>query len=267
MKEIVSQNNNTVKLIKKLKSKKYRDSEGQYVIEGENLIREAVKNNEDISLIGIKSDGIIASNEEKTKKYIRDIPEELKDRTVFFSEDVFKSLTDTVTPQSILGVVQKKEKCFTDGKNRFIILDELQDPGNVGTIIRTADAAGFTGVIITPKTADVYSPKVIRAAAGSLFRIVIKEFDDRESLLSFLKKNNIKTYACDITESKGYTDVDLKSDFAIVIGNEGNGISDFFLKHSQTINIPMKEETESLNAAIAAGIVIYESVRQNQKQE
>lgn len=258
MKEIVSQQNSTVKLIKKLASRKHREAEGKYIIEGPNLIDDAIRNSEDIEMIGINSRSI---------GFVDKLPEHIREKAVCFSLEIFKTLTDTVNPQDVIGVISKSQKSNSKGNNRFVVLDELQDPGNVGTIIRTAEAAGFTGVITARGTVDIYSPKVVRAAAGSLFRINISEYNSKEAALEFLHGRNVQLFGCDGKSKSSYTDVDLKEDIGIVVGNEGNGLSDFFLSNSQTISIPMKDETESLNAAVAASIVIYESVRQNNIQE
>ncbi len=255
MKEIASQNNRWVKLIRKLKDKKHRDAEKMYVIEGPNLLEDAVKNNEEIIMVGMHSQteapsmGLIGAD-------------------VFrFSREIINSLTDTITPQNVLAVIKKKDATFIDGDNRFVILDGLQDPGNVGTIIRTAEAAGFTGVIAVKGTADIYSPKVVRAAAGSLFRIGIIELDNKEKALEYARKRNLDLYGCDGNAESSYTDVNLRENIGIIVGNEGKGLSLCFQKNSRGISIPMKDETESLNAAVAAGIVIYESVRQRKVQE
>lgn len=260
MKVITSGTNQTVKFIKKLKDRKYRDSEEAYIIEGPNLIEDAVKNNEDIMLIGINS---LSGRKDE---YISSLPGEVIDKVVCFDPGIYKTLADTVNPQNIIGVIKKKKinPAIDDKRtaNRFVILDGLQDPGNVGTIIRTAEAAGFSAVISIKSTADIYSPKVIRAAAGSLFRIPIMEFETRESALEYIKDKDITPYACTGDAQVEYTDVDLRNHIAVVIGNEGNGISHFFIENAVGIRVPMNKETESLNASVAAGIVIYESVRQ-----
>lgn len=257
MKEIVSHNNKWVRLIKKLKDRKYRDAEEMYVIEGPNLIEDALRNNEDIVLIGVTPNSL---------EYSERFPQAVRDRIFFFSQDIFDKLTDTVNPQNVIGVIRKSGGLSNiktnKGGNRFVILDQVQDPGNAGTIIRTAEAAEFTGIIAVKGTVDLYSPKVVRAAAGSLFRINILEIDTREQVLDFTNNNKVVLYACDGDGKTEYTDADLKENVGIVVGNEGNGVSSFFLENCRTIRIPMKKETESLNAAVAAGIVIYESVRQ-----
>lgn len=257
MKEVTSINNQMIKSLKKLREKKYRDSLSKYLIEGLNLFKEALKTKQDIVAICINSSSKNISSFESM------MSEELKARTILIPDEIFRTLSETVNPQDILAVIHKEYHDIKGAKNRFVILDQLQDPGNVGTIIRTAEAAGFDGIIAVKGTADIYSSKVIRAAAGSLFRIGILEAIDSEEVLEYLQRKNVKLYACDGDAKTEYVNADLKQNIGIVIGNEGNGISAPFLKNSNTISIPMKDDTESLNAAVAAGIVIYESVRQN----
>jgi len=264
MDEITSHDNKSVRLFRKLKEKKHRDATGSYMIEGPNLIKEAIENGMDVILAGMVSK---IPGTETQRSHIPDtIVESLADKIAYISPDIFNTLTDTVTSQGIIAVVEKRNVDFDGGRNRFVILDELQDPGNVGTILRTAEAADFTGVIAVRGTADIYSPKVVRAAAGSLFRIGIVQADSRVKAVSFAADRGISLYACDSEGGSSYTEVDLRENIGIIIGNEGNGVSDYFIERSERINIPMKKGTESLNASVAAGIIIYESERQQIKE-
>lgn len=276
IKKITSSANQTVRLIKKLKDKKYRDAENAYLIEGPNLLSDAIRNKEDIIAVVISSEFQEKENSEEITEISGFNIEEVAQIVLSVTPEIFKSLSDTLTPQGIVAVVKKRqspllknidEQSSCHNNNRYIILDELQDPGNVGTIIRTAEAAGFTGIIAVKGTADIYSSKVIRAAAGSLFRIDILESENREETLKFAKDNEIKLYACDGNAEQEYTDIDLTDSIGLVIGNEGNGVSDFFMSQCEKIKIPMSEATESLNASVAAGIIIYESVRQRKKDQ
>lgn len=256
IKAITSPANQTIRLIKKLKDKKYRDAENAYLIEGPNLLSDAIKNNEDIIAVVISSEFKETNEIEKVTADILSV-----------TPEIFRSLSETVTPQGVVAVIRKRQNRSEGGHNRFVILDQLQDPGNVGTIIRTAEAAGFTGVIGIKGTADFFSSKVIRAAAGSLFRIDTIECESREDAIALMDEKNVKIYACDGNAENEYSDVDLTNNIGVVIGNEGNGVSDFFMERCTKVRIPMKEETESLNASVAAGIIIYESVRQRRKDQ
>ena len=144
----------------------------------------------------------------------------------------------------------------------YIVLDRLQDPGNIGTILRTADAAGFELAVLVKGTADPYSPKVVRSAAGSLFRVPICFVDGPDELIGLVHENGKRLIATALEAEKAYYDCDLKEDAAIVIGNEGNGIDRELLKRAdEIITIPMAGNTESLNAAVSAGILMYERIR------
>lgn len=259
IREITSQNNQTIRLIKKLREKKHRDAENAYLIEGPNLLNEAINNDEDIIAVVINLDSKLQDAEIDLEH------PSIKEKVIGVDSKIFKSLSDTITPQGVMAIIRKSWNRKDRGKNRFVILDELQDPGNVGTIVRTADAAGFTGVMAVKGTVDFFSPKVLRAAAGAMFRIDIIELDSKEKALDFAEENHIKLYACDGNANEEYTDVNLTENIGIIVGNEGNGVSDYFKKRCQSIKIPMNEEAESLNVSVAAGIVIYESLRQNRK--
>lgn len=257
MKKVISANNQVIRSLKKLKEKKYRDVENAYLIEGLNLFEEALKTGCDILTICINSS---LKDRESFDMLLSD---RLKAKTIIVPDPIFGELTETVNPQGIIVAVRKKEHQQNDNKSRFVVLDRLQDPGNVGTVIRTAEAAGFGSIIAVKGTADIYSSKVIRAAAGSLFRINILEAPDSIWVFDYLKNIDVTLYACDGNGEIEYYNADLQANIGIVVGNEGNGISSFFLDKCKTISIPMNDDAESLNVAVAAGIVIYESVRQN----
>ena len=255
MKLITSSENQIYKTAAQLKQKKYRDEQSKYLIEGPNLIREARNNKGEIEIV-IRSED--CSPDEM------DVPMEV------MASGLFRKLSDTESPQGIMAVVKKRtyseEEFFqtngTTGSN-VIILDRLQDPGNIGTILRTADAAGYMGAILMKGTADIYSPKIVRAATGSLFRLPVLMVDTPEQAIQLLKRHKKKIIGTTPNCSKYYYDIDMKENVAVIIGNEGNGACDEFLIQSDLqVKIPMEGSIESLNAAVSAGILLYESVRQ-----
>lgn len=153
-------------------------------------------------------------------------------------------------------ILEKKDKFI-------IILDEIQDPGNMGTIIRTADAFGASGVVLTPNCVDIYNPKVVRSTMGSLFHIPIAQVEDKIQLIEELKNKHVKIYATSLESANYVYDIDFRRDFALVIGNESKGISQQILDLADNIvKIPIMGNAESLNAAIASSIIMYETVRQ-----
>lgn len=257
MREITSKNNQIFKNFQKLETKKYRDRLGLYLIEGENLIEEAYKNGAEFKEI------LIRMGDES--RFMRPW---MVDKEVFVVEPkLFNELAQTETSQGIIASVKKQtlsldEFISNKSPGNFVVLDRLQDPGNIGTIIRTADAAGYKLVIAMKGTADIFSPKVVRSATGSLFRVPIAFVDNNEQLIDFAHKAGKKIAATCLDDSKFYYEEDLKENIALIVGNEGNGIDPELIKKSDVkIKIPMHGSIESLNAAVAAAIIMYESVR------
>ena len=266
MKEITSRDNQLFRHALSLKRKKYRDQFGEYLIEGPNLIKEALKEG-----VNIESLMITVSQEEGGND--REILEvdSLMDRTLVLSGNLFKELSETETPQGMIAIVSKsrkdrKDPLMSPGGN-VVVLDRLQDPGNIGTIIRTADAAGFDLACFIKGTGDPYSPKIVRAAAGSLFRLPIIFVNDNDELEDLMRRNGKRIIATAMSGECAYYETDLSHDCAIVIGNEGNGVSDDLLKRAdEIIRIPMAGNTESLNASVAAGILMYERIRRQNER-
>ena len=240
---ITSKANSVVKNAKKLHQKKYRKS--AYLIEGWHLFEEAVQ-------AGVTIEKIFAL--ESYQDQLASFPQ-----TVWVSEDILLDLTDSQTPQGIVAVVQKEEVGQTDfSQGKFLFLEDVQDPGNVGTIIRTADAAGFTGVIVSDKSADIYSLKTLRSMQGSHFHLPIYRMSS-QALLEEAKKAGIPVLATTLSkDSKDYRDLPHFDQFVLVMGNEGQGISPLMAESAdQLVHISMKGQAESLNVAVAAGILIF----------
>ncbi|MGS4871446.1 TrmH family RNA methyltransferase [Streptococcus sp. Z556] len=240
---ITSKANSVVKNAKKLHQKKYRKS--AYLIEGWHLFEEAVQ-------AGVRIEKIFAL--ESYRDQLAAFPQ-----TVWVSEDILRDLADTQTPQGIVAVIQKEEVGLPDfSQGKFLFLEDVQDPGNVGTMIRTADAAGFTGVIVSDKSADIYSLKTLRSMQGSHFHLPIY----RLPLASFVeeaKKSNLPILATTLSrDSKDYRELSLLENFVLVMGNEGQGISSVMAESAdQLVHIGMKGRAESLNVAVAAGILMF----------
>ncbi|MFQ7473554.1 MAG: TrmH family RNA methyltransferase [Anaerovoracaceae bacterium] len=259
MKIIRSKDNPTYKFVNRLLKRKYRDETGMYLIEGLKPIKDAVS-----AGVGIKT--LIVCDGDCT--IYDNLNIECSDYdTVILEEKLFRNLADTKTSQGIIAVSEKKEYGICDldrilgsGNENIIVLDRLQDPGNMGTIIRTAEAAGYCGVLIMPGCADIYSSKAARAAAGSLFRMPIIYGDKCDNVVRELKRFNRKIAVTSLDTDVFYYDTDISENTALVIGNEGQGVSGDFIKLSDIkIKIPMKGSIESLNAAVAAGILMYQS--------
>ena len=240
---ITSKANSVVKNAKKLHQKKYRKS--AYLIEGWHLFEEAVQ-------AGVTIEKIFAL--ESYRNQLASFPQ-----TVWVSEDILLDLADSQTPQGIVAVVQKEEVGQVDfSQGEFLFLEDVQDPGNVGTIIRTADAAGFTGVIVSDKSADIYSLKTLRSMQGSHFHLPIYRMSSQR-LLEEAKKAAIPVLATTLSkDSVDYRELPPIENFVLVMGNEGQGISPLMAESAdQLVHISMKGQAESLNVAVAAGILIF----------
>lgn len=195
--------------------------------------------------------------------------QDLPCKVLSMEEKLFEKLSQTQASQGILAIVEKKVmeegdflKQIQTKSGNVVLLDRLQDPGNIGTILRTADAAGYSGLMTIKGTADLYAPKIVRAAAGSLFRMPVFAADSAEQAVSILKAAGKTILATGFDTKFCYYDVNMEKNIGLIIGNEGNGISAELMDMAhQVIRIPMDGNIDSLNAAVAAGILMYESVR------
>lgn len=240
---LTSVKNDKVKALKKLHTKKERERTGTFFIEGFHLIEEAVHSNWKIREI-VLQDGV------ELPSWANDYP------IVNVSENVFQHLTQTKTPQGIAAVVQMNTDATVVGNN-ILLLDRIQDPGNLGTIIRTADAAGFSAVILGEGTVDLYNDKVIRSTQGSIFHIPVFQ-DNLTSRINDLKKSGFKIWASALTNSKDFHTVKTTPKVALIVGNEGSGIHQQVLELAdELVKIPIYGKAESLNVSIAAGILMY----------
>lgn len=255
---MLSRDNKLVKNALKLKQKKYRQEENMFLIEGLRFVEEGIK------------EGLVQYVLYSSKIWSMKGAEYLHRDDVIKHEvdhDIIKELSETENPQGVVAVVKKIENSIDDIKNDFVVVvNGVQDPGNLGTIIRTSDAAGAGAVIITKGTVDVYNSKVLRSTMGSIFHIPVLFFEDFRSLAETLKQKGYKIYATSLSAENYIYNEDFKEKTAVVIGNEANGISFDDLQHAtHLIKIPMPGSAESLNAAQAAAIIIYEVVRQRLK--
>lgn len=258
---ITSKDNETIKHIKKLKEKKYREEYHEYIVEGIKMIEEAINE-------GAKIKSIIICEDCKTQGAI---PNELmyeiaKLNCIYVAEKIFNTITDVINPQGIMAVIEKpqaKENTIDFSANVSLLLDNIQDPGNMGTILRTADSLNMKQIIVSKGSSDVYNLKVVRSTMGAIFRVKVIEVENLATVIKEMKKHKIKVYATDLQTDKSIYDVDY-SKSAIVIGNEANGVSSKVLEEaSERIKIPMIGKTESLNAAVATSVILYEAFRKN----
>lgn len=265
MQFIQSSQNSTIKEIKALHLKKNRDKEGLYFVEGIRFVNDAIDNEQKI-IKAVISERLESLN--GGKELINRVNSVCDDCSVV-NEKLFEEISDTQTPQGIIGVLRKSEyntESVIKNGRAILILDSLQDPGNVGTIIRTADAAGITAVILTKGCVDIYSPKVLRSTMGSVFHMPLFQGLNVNETINLLKESGYKIIASHLKGQNNYFDEGLTGKCAIVVGNEANGISPETAEMAdKLVRIPMPGKAESLNASIAASIMIYEIVRQNEK--
>lgn len=255
---ITSKDNDFIKHLKKLKDKKYREEYGEFIVEGIKMIQEAIDEKAIIKDIIVCDD--CKNQEYFSKEFLYEIA---KYNCIYVTEKVFLQITDVTNPQGILAVIDRKkiDADINYDSDLFLILDNIQDPGNMGTILRTADSINLKQIIVAKGTADVYNPKVVRSTMGAIFRVKVIEIEDLTKVVKEMKKRKIKVYATDLATNSSIYDVDYKKS-AIIIGNEANGVSKQLLDLAdQKIKIPMIGKTESLNAAVATGIILYEAVR------
>jgi TrmH family RNA methyltransferase len=247
LKEIQSVKNPQVKQWKKLLTKKERDKTGMFLIEGFHLVEEALKQQEQIIEI-IVSDKI-----------------ELPPRFDFGStsittvtDEISKELSDTETPQGIYAVCRETtDNASIKEAKSFLFIDAVQDPGNLGTMIRTADAAGIEAIVVGHGSVDIFNSKVLRSAQGSHFHLPIVR-GNLEEWIETLNKRNIPVYGTALENAKTYTEIAPQEEFALIVGNEGSGMNkELLVKTTSNLYIPIYGQSESLNVAVAAGILLY----------
>ncbi len=246
---IISKTNEYIKHVKSLSEKKYRDEYEEYVVEGIKLVNEAIEEK-----LNIKK--ILICKELCTKEFDFENVE-------YVSEQVFKYISDTETPQGVMTIIEKKKFNGEYGKIVFA-LDNLSDPGNLGTIIRTLDSAGINSLILSKGSADLYNSKVVRSTMGAIFRIDAEYTENLQSKLLNLKEQGYRIIVTSLQADKYIYDLPFKEKCVVVIGNESKGVSEKIMELADIkTKIPMLGRTESLNAAVAASIIAYEAVRQN----
>ncbi|MFV0363415.1 MAG: TrmH family RNA methyltransferase [Suipraeoptans sp.] len=255
---ITSTSNARIKLLKSYqKKKKLRDEAGVYIVEGVRMLKE-------VPLEYLSELYVSETFYDGNKTLVNNI----SGNPIILTDAVYNHVSDTKTPQGVLLVVKRREYAFDDMLDECtdfsIILDGLQDPGNLGTIIRSAEAAGVNGIFLTEDCVDVYNPKTIRATMGSVYRIPICYVNNMENGIDKMKDRGITIYAADLNGNMDYDKEIYADKKAFLIGNEGNGISSILLNKADTcIKIPMKGHVESLNAAISATVLMFEAARQN----
>lgn len=254
---ITSTGNAQVKELLQLQKKsKVRNERNIFLVEGIKMFLEAPRNR--IEKVFISE---TLFNRKKQELNLDGLKVEI------LSDKVFSHVSDTKTPQGILCIMRQKktklEEIFAQKPEHLMILDNLQDPGNLGTIVRTAEGAGVSGIILSKDCVDIYNPKTIRSTMGSIYRMPFLYVEDLENTIEEVKKQDIKVYAAHLQGKNNYDEENYKTGCAFLIGNEGNGLRDEIAEKADIwVKIKMHGEVESLNAAIASSILMFEVCRQ-----
>jgi RNA methyltransferase, TrmH family len=247
LKHIHSIKNPQVKQWKKLLNRKDRDKTGMFLVEGFHLVEEALKQGELVQEI-IVSEKVGLPPRWDTKSIL----------ITSVTDEISNELSDTEAPQGIYAVCRQEEKQSSlDEAQTVLLIDAVQDPGNLGTMIRTADAAGIDAVVVGQGSVDIFNPKVLRSAQGSHFHLPIVRGDLNE-WIDKLKEKNIPVYGTALENAHTYTETNPSNHFALMVGNEGNGVNkELLLKTTENLYIPIFGKSESLNVAVATGILLY----------
>jgi TrmH family RNA methyltransferase len=256
--KLTASQNPLIKEVRMLKNKSAREKKGLYFIEGTRFVSEALKFSKEIRYLVVSesfSNGEQMKQIEGSFQNIYQVPDSL-----------FRELSDTQTPQGILAVMGIKYNRLDEAElsgGLLVILDSIKDPGNMGTIIRTADAAGCTGIIVPEGCVDIYNPKVLRSTMGSIFHLPVFRCENISQALETAKNKGFKLCASHLEGAVSIYEADLSGSTALVIGSEAEGICrETIDKADLLIKIPMEGKAESLNASVAAGIMIFEAMRQ-----
>ncbi|MCL2493071.1 MAG: RNA methyltransferase [Clostridiales bacterium] len=254
METVTSRDNAALKSARRLRTKSGREKEGAFLAEGEKLIAEAVS-------AGLAPRLVLLRGAEPEEFALSGEGGEV--RTLRITEALYDEIAGTVTPQAVMAVIEKpKNRNLPAFVGTALVLDRIQDPGNAGTMVRTAFAAGADAVLCVKGTADLWSDKAIRGAAGALFKLPVIEGLSAETVIGILREKGLSLFVLD-AGGVDYAEADLTGSLALVVGNEGSGPSEVFRGNADAqIGIPMREGSESLNAGAAAAVVLYEKRRQ-----
>ena len=278
MEIISSKDNKKIRYIRSLLEKgNIRKKSKAFVAEGIKLVDEALEYGKVLEVVcseslygeiisgDLSGNRLLAENDKNITNYVKK-----GSSLLVVSDMVFKSMSETKTPQGILAVAEIPdyrlldrgflEQAYTEtGKIKLLVLEDTADPGNLGTIMRTAEAAGVTGVIMGKGTVDIFNPKVVRSTMGSIFRLPFVYVEDVKATIKELKKMGISFYAAHLKGKKSYKDIKYSDKSAILVGNEARGLSNEVAEFADNyVIIPMSGKVESLNAAVAAALMMYE---------
>jgi len=262
---VTSKENSAVKYLRSLSDPKQRKKEQAFLIEGIKMVEEALR-----SGTGVKMAVAAPSLVRHHGKSILKLAETRSVDILWISEKIMDTVAETKTPQPVMAVIQMKEhsenELLAHGSKLIVICHRLQDPGNLGTIIRTAEAVGAAGVAITPNTVDPYNTKTVRASMGSILRVPVVRITDISAFITKCRQEGFQTAAMVLGGSKTHFDLDLRKPTVVIVGQEGAGLPEEILAEvDHRVCIPMAETIDSLNVATASAVILYEALRQRIK--
>jgi RNA methyltransferase, TrmH family len=261
---ITSKTNSRIREIRLLRQAKYRRERGEYFVEGIKLLAEVLRQSLRVRKIAHSPQLEKSPRGQELLSRAREILSGAE--WMYVSDEVMDSMSDAQTHQGVLAVLEKRAASWADLLARegiLLLLHELQDPGNVGAILRAADAGEAAGVILSPGTADPYGPKAVRAGMGSLFRVPLLVDQEVEESIRLLQSRDIWVGAATLRGERSLWEADLCGRCAVLFGNEGGGLPEAPISLCDgTITVPMNPQVDSLNVAITAGLVVYEALRQ-----
>ncbi|MGC1454436.1 MAG: RNA methyltransferase [Nitrospirota bacterium] len=261
-KPITSKDNSIIKYLRALSDPKFRRKEQVFLIEGVKMVEEALRDKVGVTTV-VASPALVQHH----GKGVLKLAEARSIDILWIAERLVDAISESKTPQPVMAIVKMKEhsedELFDHASKLIIICHQLQDPGNLGTIIRTVEAVGAAGIVLAPSTVDPYSAKAIRASMGSILRLPVVRVGNANEFLKLCKQRGFQTIAAVVTGDKSHFALDLKKPTVIVLGQEGAGLpQDIMAEVDLRVRIPMVEAIDSLNVAVSAAAVLYEAVRQ-----
>jgi TrmH family RNA methyltransferase len=263
---ITSKDNNVIKHLRSLSDPKQRKKEKVFLIEGVKMVEEAIRNKAGVKMV-VASPALVQHH----GKAVLNLAEAGSIDILWISEKLMDAVSESKTPQPVMAVVRMKEhtedELFAHGSKLFVIAHQLQDPGNLGTIIRTAEAVAAAGIALTPNTVDPYSAKAIRASMGSILRLPVVSVGEIEAFVKRCKKTGFQTVATVVTGEKSHFEIDLTKPTAVILGQEGAGLPQHIMSAVDIrVRIPMSETIDSLNVATSSAVILYEALRQRMQR-
>lgn len=264
---ITSKENSAIKRLRSLSDPKQRKKEKAFLIEGLKMVEEALRNKAGVTMV-VASPSL---TQHHGKGVLKLAEKQLAD-VLWISEKLLDSVSESKTPQPVMAVVAMREHSeeglLADPSGLIVICHQLQDPGNLGTIIRTAEAVGASGVAITANTVDPYNAKTVRASMGSILRMPVVRVGEVSTFIKKCRQKGFQTVAMVLNGEKTHFELALDRPTAVIVGQEGSGLPDDILKVVDLrVRVPMAETIDSLNVATSAAVFLYEAMRQRMKQE